>query len=512
MRDHDEVFRRVMEAKEQYEQQKKEKSMFRFMKSAPGGGATDEKEGRREPSKAFVWAMRAVAALVCIAMIGGIIAAVVLGSKGKNTKEGRVGSGESGENPTQQVSNNPTEGVTGTPQAEGRTLTIWCDAVEGSYMKDGFELALADMRTRYPDVTVNVVTYADVENEYKTALKAAIQEHTAPDIFYAWDGESFKDLVELGQVYCLDNVYANYADVLPEAACGSTTYNGRKYGAPYTFTANAIFVNMDVLRSVGINTVPGTYDDMIECFEALSMRGITPVACATGPGQEWVMGQLLEQLMLKNVGAQTLEAVFRGEASWQTAGIAEAVELFEEFVREGYIYNISRDGGPDDDTVKEDFEAGRYAFYVSGSWSCPELSACESDIVVMEFPVINSRDAGSSQYLTGPVGAFSVYNGSSDKELAAQYAMELAQLVSKYVFLDEGGLPAWKVNYDTTGVDALSARVAEMTQHANAFVPFGDNTMDINTLMEYTKLIRKAYNGEITGSVFTASMASAAGQ
>ena len=90
--------------------------------------------------------------------------------------------------------------------------------------------------------------------------------------------------------------------------------------------------------------------------------------------------------------------------------------------------------------------------------------------------------------------------------------MELAQLVSKYVFLDEGGLPAWKVNYDTTGVDALSARVAEMTQHANAFVPFGDNTMDINTLMEYTKLIRKAYNGEITGSVFTASMASAAGQ
>ena len=82
---------------------------------------------------------------------------------------------------------------------------------------------------------------------------------------------------------------------------------------------------MDVLRSVGINTVPGTYDDMIECFEALSMRGITPVACATGRGQEWVMGQLLEQLMLKNVGAQTLEAVFRGEASWQTAGIAEAL-------------------------------------------------------------------------------------------------------------------------------------------------------------------------------------------
>jgi len=511
MRDHDEVFRRVMQAKEQYEQQKKEKSMFRFMKSAPGGGASDEREGRREPSKAFVWVMRVAASLVCIAMIGGIIAAAVLSSKGKDTKDGRVGSGESGENPTQQVSNNPTEGVTGTPHTESGTLTMWSNVYEGSGMQPGFEQAIAEMKVRYPNVTLNVVAYDD-DYEYKAALKAGIQDGTAPDIFYAWDGESFKDLVELGQVYCLDSVYQNYANDLPEAMCGSTTYNGKKYGVPYAFTANVLFVNMDTLRGVGIEEVPSTYEEWIACCETLKQHGIVPIGCTQDIGQEWVMSQLIEQLMLRNVGASKLEAVFRGNASWQTPGISEAIEIYKEFVQKGYLPVATDDCSYENGVAKDKFMDGKHAFYVGGNWNCPEFSVCKNEIVAVEFPVMSGTNGAAGQFLCGPVGALSVYNGSSDKELAAQYTMELGQLISKYVFLTGLELPAWKVDYNTDGVNRLNTRIAEMTQHANALVPFSDLLMSLDELFTYTDLIRRAYNGEITGAVFAASMATAAGQ
>ena len=112
MRDHDEVFRRVMKAKEQYEQQKKEKTMYKIMKNAPGGGASDD---GRKPSKAFVWAMRVVAALVAVLMIGGIAAVVYFGSKDRNPN-GRS-AGEGGQNTTMQPTNTLTGRPTNTPTA-----------------------------------------------------------------------------------------------------------------------------------------------------------------------------------------------------------------------------------------------------------------------------------------------------------------------------------------------------------------------------------------------------------
>ena len=502
MRDHDEVFRRVMKAKEQYEQQKKEKSMFRFFRSAPRGDALCEKEGQKEPSKLFVWAMRAVAVLVWAVMIGGIAAAVYFGTKDKNTKGRSVG--ENGETPTETVSNTPTDTVTGPPIEGSGVLTMWCVAVEGSYDREAYEQAIAEMRERYPNIDFRWETY--FEDEYKDLLKEAVQEGTAPDIFYAWTGYSFDDLIELGQVYCLDEIYENYEDVLPKARCGNTVYNGKQYGAPYMLTADVLFVNMDVLRSAGINEAPSSYNELIACCDTLTGQGIVPFGCAAGEGQEWCIAQFIEQLIIKNAGASALDAVFRGNASWQNPRIAEAVDLYEEFVRNGYFSPADGAETRDDGSVKEDFMDGRYAFYLSGSWDCAALSDCDSDIDAIAFPVINSANADASQFLCGSTGALAVNNDSSKKETAAQYAMELSRLISKYAYLSGIGLPMWKADYDTSGVDELTVRLTQMTQQARSFVLFSGNTMEMNTLMTYLGLVRRVYNGEISGSGFTAAM------
>ena len=506
MRDHDEVFRRVMKAKENYEKQQNEKHTVRVLSSVRAGDSASVENENKKSSKLFAWTLRVAAVMAVIAMVGGVIWAINLKSAGK-----KPASATEGNDPTNTGS--VTESPTPSPaeQTMSGTLTMWSNVYEGSGMRPGFEQAIAEMKVRYPNVTLNVVAYDD-NYAYKAALEAGIQDGTAPDIFYAWDADSFKSLVDLGKVYCLDSVYQNYANDLPEAMCGSTTYNGKKYGVPYAFTANVLFVNMDTLRGVGIEEVPATYEEWIACCETLKQHGIVPIGCTSDIGQEWVMSHLIEQLMLRNVGASKLEAVFRGNASWQTPGISEAIEIYKEFVRKGYLPVATDDCSYENGVGKDKFMDGKHAFYVGGNWNCPEFSVCKNEIVAVEFPVMSGTNGAAGQFLCGAVGALSVYNGSSDKELAAQYTMELGQLISKYVFLTGLELPAWKVDYNTDGVNRLNARIAEMTQHANALVPFSDNMMDVDTLIFYTDLIRKAYNGEITGSEFTASMAAAAGQ
>ena len=50
---------------------------------------------------------------------------------------------------------------------------------------------------------------------------------------------------------------------------GNSTYNGKHYGVPLTMNIVGLFANMDLLKSVGYDEIPGTYEEFIECCDAL---------------------------------------------------------------------------------------------------------------------------------------------------------------------------------------------------------------------------------------------------
>ena len=508
MRDHDEVFRRVIKAKEQYEQQKKEKSMFRFMKNAPRGGASYEIEEREESSGLFVWAVRAASVLVWVLILGGITALVYFGAKGKDTKGRSVG--ESGQTPTNQPTNTLTGRPTNTPTARpasllvngSGTLTLWCTANEDAYDRNAYEQAVAEMQARYPNIQLHWQTFSDPYSLID-ALETANQQGEAPDIFYEGFKYALDNMAERGQAYCLDGVFANCPDGLSEAVRKTVTYDGHMYGVPYTFNAVVLYVNREVLRSAGINTVPSTYDELIACCETLRNRGKVPFGCAT---EGWCISEYLEQMIIKNAGASALEATWRDDVSWQNPKVAEAIDLFEEYVRKGYFSSADTESERENSAVLPDFMNGRYAFYVSGSWYGEDFANCGKDIVAVEFPVINNANAAAGQFLCNWGGALAVHNGSDQKELAAQYAMELGQLLSKYMYLGGHGLPAWQVNYETSGVNPFYAQIEGIVRYANAFAFTSDSVMDSRILEQYVLLVRRIYNGEISGADYTAAM------
>ena len=383
------------------------------------------------------------------------------------------------------------------------TLKMWCIATESDSNRKSYENAIKDMAAKYPDITLE---WDAIENEaYKTKIKTAVSGDNMPDIFFTWSCAFLGDFVSAGKVYCLDEAYKDFASKLPEKMCKNTTYDGKKYGVPLTMNIVGLFANMELLKKAGYDEIPGTYEEFIKCCDALKAQGIIPFGCA---GKEtWCVTEYLESVIEKSCGAQVLDDIFMGRASWDNSDVAKAVDTFQGMVTKGYF---DPDGAAlTNDVVKTNFMAGKYAFYMNGTWNCADFSNdanFKDKVKVAEFPVINGDKAKLGQLIGGPSDTLAVAKSSKNAATAAKYTFELGQLICKYGYLDGCGLPAWTVDYDASAVNPLTQSVAEIVAKSDYMVLFGDTAMTSEDAAKYLKEVDSVYSCEVDGSKFVSDL------
>ena len=383
--------------------------------------------------------------------------------------------------------------------AEQTTLTMWCIATESDANRPGFEAATAAFAANHPDVTLDWSAY---ENEsYKTKIKAAVQADELPDIFFTWSGAFLGDFVDAGRVYCLDDVYPTFAAELPEVMLQNSSYGGHHYAVPLTMNIVTLFANMDLLAEAGYTEIPGTYEELIACCDALVEKGIVPFGCS---GKEtWCVTEYVEPIIEKTIGYEKLGAIFSLQESWNDPAIATAIDTFQGMVNNGYFDPNGIALGNDE--VKANFIAGKYAFYQNGSWNCGEIAAADGNFKCGLFPVMDTEKATLGQVIGGPNDALAVSASSPNVELAAQAAFEIGRDVCKYGYLAGAGLPAWSLEYteeEQAKVNPLSAAVSEIVANADGMVLFGDNAMSANIANTYLDYVAMVYGCELDGAGF----------
>ena len=376
---------------------------------------------------------------------------------------------------------------------------MWCIATESDSNRRSYERAIADMKKMYPEIEFE---WEAVENEaYKTKIRSAVAANELPDIFFTWSCAFLGDFVNAGKVYCLDDILEKYKDELPESMLGNSTYDGRHYGIPTTMNIVGLFANMDLLNSVGYDDIPGTYDEFIECCDTLKEAGIIPFGCA---GDEtWCVTEYLESMLEKSIGVEALNDIFLGKATWDNPEVAQVVDTFQSMINNGYF-------DPEgivlsNNEIKDNFIAGKYAFYMNGTWNCADFAANEEffpKVKVAEFPVINSQKAQLGQLLGGPTDTLAVAACSPNAERAAEYAAELGRLICHYGYLDGCGLPAWIPYGDTSTINELTRTVAQICSRADAYVLFGDTAMNADYKDIYLDYVAKVYSCKIDGLGF----------
>ena len=385
---------------------------------------------------------------------------------------------------------------------EQTTITMWCIATESDANRPAYEAAIAEYEAAHPDVKIEWEAF---ENEsYKTKIKAAMADpDSLPDIFFTWAGAFLGDFVDMGNVYCLDDIYPTFAESLPEVMTQNASYGGKKYGVPLTMNIVTLFANMDLLAQAGWDHVPETYEDLTACCDALVAAGITPFGCA---GKEtWCVTEYLEPIIEKNIGYEALNEIFAGRGTWNDEGIATAVSTFQDMINGGYFDPNGIALGNDE--VKANFIAGKYAFYQNGSWNCGEVNDAEGNFQVALFPVMNAEKATYGQVIGGPSDTLAVAASSKNAELAANAAMELGKAICHYGYLAGSGLPAWTPDYDTSAVKPLVAAVADIVANADGMVLFGDTAMSADPANTYLDYVSQVYGCEIDGAGFIAGLA-----
>ena len=393
---------------------------------------------------------------------------------------------------------------TGTADGEQITLKMWCIATESDSNRHSYEEAIKEMETKHPEVKLEWEAF---ENQsYKTKIKAAVAADEMPDIFFTWSCAFLGDFVEAGKVYCLDDVYANYKDELPEVMMGNSTYDGKHYGVPLTMNIVGLFANMDLLKEAGYDEIPGSYEDFIACCDALKGKGIIPFGCA---GKEtWCVTEYLESVIEKSAGADTLNDIFLGRASWNNQDVADAVDTFQELVKNEYFDPAGI--GLTNDEVKANFMQGKYAFYMNGTWNCADFAAdaeFSKKVKVGEFPVINADKSKLGQLIGGPSDTLAVAASSPNAAKAADYCMELGKYICHYGYLDGCGLPAWTPYGDTSTVNELTQTVAQIVAGADTMVLFGDTAQNADDANTYLSYVDQVYGSQIDGKGFIAGLA-----
>lgn len=123
--------------------------------------------------------------------------------------------------------------------------------------------------------------YYDSEGlSYRELLKKRM-ESSAPDDLYIINAEDVLEFEKKG--YWMDLSDLDFVDNLSEAALYQSTYNGKVFSVPLSFTGFGFYWNVDLLREHGLE-VPGNLNEFLEVCEKLKGDGVLPYGSNKGYG------------------------------------------------------------------------------------------------------------------------------------------------------------------------------------------------------------------------------------
>ncbi len=393
--------------------------------------------------------------------------------------------------------------VTGDILADATDVTLTLCVDSGTYdaYRDAFEAAVGSLSGEYPGIILDMTVIEG--SDYDHWMNSSAAAGDLPDILCNRSGTFLGDLAEAGMICNLDAQYDAYRNELPETMLSSSTFHGSHYGVPFTYDYIVLYANMDLLNRVGCHEIPGTYDELIECCEALKAEGIIPFGCSLD--ETWCVSEVLETIMLKEVGCRDLNKIFLGRGTWENDGIAGAVDIYRSMIESGYFdpegYDLYND------SVVRNFADGKYAFYIGGTWNIDYYDLDDKNIFAGEFPVINKDSAAEYQFIGGPSDVFAVSARSDNRDIAAEYVFRLGKMICYYNMFFGEGMPAWIPDGDTYIGDSLAQRVAQMGLESAGFVLYGDTAMRYGELEIYNGYLKAVSKNAIDGKEFSYGLA-----
>jgi ABC-type glycerol-3-phosphate transport system substrate-binding protein len=172
-----------------------------------------------------------------------------------------------------------------------------------------------------------------------TSLPEAALAGTAPDLHFLWNGIYHIEHAWDGLLAPLEELFprARVAEIGggPQSRFRGQTYRAAWYLIPVVWVANR-----QVLERGGVDALPTTWDELVDCCERLVAAGVPAIVAGDGEGDlsVWWLTHLLTQELDHGADVALLAL---GEQRWREPRYARPWHELQRFVESGWIERSS---------------------------------------------------------------------------------------------------------------------------------------------------------------------------
>lgn len=383
-------------------------------------------------------------------------------------------------------------------QTEGGTISYWAQWSENEAQAEVLKEAIARFEENNPGYKVEV-NWAG--REVRDILRSSIDSGTQIDIV---EGDFSNISGNLGEEYLLDlTPYVAGTEFEASISGGMTAFaksfasDGESwYYIPAQPFVGTFFYNKAIFEEAGITTMPGTWDEFLDCCQKIKDAGYDPIT-VDDAYQQSMYGHYLA--MMKGVDWVGQLLTDKTGALWSDPAVLQMAEDFSELREKGYfaetvgsnIFPAAQNG---------EFAMGTAAMYYNGSWLPNEVAEITGDDFqwgAMFFPAPDGSIYPYTTYTTG-CQFYGITKNCEHPEAAAALLAEFSSQETQQALADKA--QCIPVITDVVLPDNLTCVGELMEASTDAFVWGGSSVEDgeIRAVINasFSKLLSGSLNGE----------------
>lgn len=303
-------------------------------------------------------------------------------------------------------------------------LTFWNIWTDPSPQIEASKKQVEKFMKEHPNIVIKQQNIP--HDQFKVKVKTQAAGKQLPDLIQVWPGAELKPLVDGKLVQPIDDIISKWSDVLPEEKLGDFSIDGKHYALPASITPTSlVYYDKDILKKVGYDEFPKTYDEFKKLISKLNDKKITPIAL--GNKAQWLLqSSYISTIGDRLTGDQFLSSVLdSGDKKFTDEKFIKAVKVIKELVD---MKAFNEDFNSIDNTQQRDlFMMGDTAMMIDGSWSLGPIveGVPDKNVGIALFPQVNGGE-GNPEAVSATSGTGIALNSElkGDKLKAAHEFLE----------------------------------------------------------------------------------------
>lgn len=333
--------------------------------------------------------------------------------------------------------------------AEDTTITFWHTyGDQETPIID--EVIIPLFEETHPGIKVEAVRQS---GDFNQMLVTALGTGVVPDVARV-DITKTSAYAKLGGIVPMDEIegFADLKDTVLEGPLSTNLWNGHYYGLPLNTNCKAAVVNTEVLRSLGLDAVPATMEELIEACRANGNGEYKINVSGVGDWDMypwfWLFG-----------GVITDDGFTKASGYLDSEASVNAVKTIMQLHEDGIFTIRDVDGTPD----AWDGINSQYAMFLEGPWY-----PFSETVVPAAVPAYN----GQSASVVGGENIV-IFTGSEKKEAAFEFVQFMLSEKVQLKLLEVGVIPTLKslVENDAVKNDAKWSVYMQQLESAKSRIP-----------------------------------------